>query len=269
MKIQYLGTAAAEGWPAIFCRCDYCQKARSEGGKNIRTRSQILIDDLYLVDFPADTYAHALREGIDFGLIEHLFITHSHEDHFYPDDLLMRMAPYAYPDFPLQLWSNQTVCQKIDRMKEKYSALAIETTPLKAGDTVKAGKYTVTALAAAHMPTENALLYIFDDGEHKLFQAHDTGWFSEETWELLAGQKLDLVNFDCTFGPKDNRYGHLGIPNILEIREKMLQIDALKTDGKSVITHFSHNGGFLHEELEAHVKGMDLIVAYDGMTIEL
>ena len=51
MKIQFLGTAAAEGFPAIFCNCEYCNKARELKGKNIRTRSQAIIDDKILLDF--------------------------------------------------------------------------------------------------------------------------------------------------------------------------------------------------------------------------
>ena len=39
MKLQILGTAAAEGIPALFCTCEYCKKARQIRGKEIRTRS--------------------------------------------------------------------------------------------------------------------------------------------------------------------------------------------------------------------------------------
>lgn len=39
MKLQYLGTAAAEGFPGMFCNCTACERARKAGGKNIRTRS--------------------------------------------------------------------------------------------------------------------------------------------------------------------------------------------------------------------------------------
>ncbi len=38
MKLTYLGTAAAEGWPAVFCNCPCCRQARVLGGKDIRTR---------------------------------------------------------------------------------------------------------------------------------------------------------------------------------------------------------------------------------------
>lgn len=33
MEIQYLGTAAAEGLPALFCDCETCRKARNIGGE--------------------------------------------------------------------------------------------------------------------------------------------------------------------------------------------------------------------------------------------
>ena len=64
MKLKYLGTAAAEGWPAIFCDCDNCRKAMKRGGRHIRTRSQALVDDKLLLDFPADSLMHMLAYGI-------------------------------------------------------------------------------------------------------------------------------------------------------------------------------------------------------------
>ena len=33
MKIKFLGTGAAEGWPALFCECAACKKAEELGGK--------------------------------------------------------------------------------------------------------------------------------------------------------------------------------------------------------------------------------------------
>lgn len=58
MKIKYLGTAAYEGIPSLFCRCETCEKSRREGGRNLRSRSQALVDDELLLDFPADTVWH-------------------------------------------------------------------------------------------------------------------------------------------------------------------------------------------------------------------
>ena len=33
MKLKYFGTAAAEGWPGLFCSCPTCEEARRLGEK--------------------------------------------------------------------------------------------------------------------------------------------------------------------------------------------------------------------------------------------
>lgn len=88
MRLKYLGTAAAEGWPALFCRCEACERARVLGGKNIRTRSQAIIDDRLLIDFCSDTYMHVLEQHVPLENIRHVLITHSHNDHLYVSDLI-------------------------------------------------------------------------------------------------------------------------------------------------------------------------------------
>ena len=55
MEFTYLGTAAAEGWPAVFCRCKYCLEAQRLGGKNIRTRSQAIITGDLMVGLASGT----------------------------------------------------------------------------------------------------------------------------------------------------------------------------------------------------------------------
>ena len=50
MKIKYVGTEEVEGVIAIFCRCEVCRKSKAAGGRNIRTRSQSIIDDRLLLD---------------------------------------------------------------------------------------------------------------------------------------------------------------------------------------------------------------------------
>ena len=93
MKIKYLGTAAAEGWPALFCDCPSCQMARELGGKNIRTRAQAVVDGRLLIDFGPDTYLHVIRDGLKLHEINHCIVTHGHCDHFYATDLMMKARP--------------------------------------------------------------------------------------------------------------------------------------------------------------------------------
>ena len=116
MKITYLGTAASEGLPAPFCTCPVCQKARQEGGKSVRTRTQALVDESLLIDFPPDTYLHWLRNNFDFLKVTDLLVTHSHMDHWYPDDLQATVEPFGHhdPAYTLTLHGNEKVCRQLE-----------------------------------------------------------------------------------------------------------------------------------------------------------
>src|SRR4051794_5463009 len=64
MRLRFLGTAAAEGYPDPFCDCEYCRQARERGGKSLRRRSSALIDDVLLIGPGPDLPAACLSEGV-------------------------------------------------------------------------------------------------------------------------------------------------------------------------------------------------------------
>src|SRR5579883_2993882 len=96
MKVTLLGTSSAEGWPGLFCHCPACEKARRFGGKNIRTRSSALIDDVLKIDFPPDTLHHVIQFNLDLRCLRALLFTHAHDDHFSAPEL-QYMGPYFVP----------------------------------------------------------------------------------------------------------------------------------------------------------------------------
>ena len=61
MKITYYGTAAAEGQPALFCHCPTCEYARIHKGKDIRTRSQTMINEDLVIDLIDHTYVYQAK----------------------------------------------------------------------------------------------------------------------------------------------------------------------------------------------------------------
>lgn len=274
MKIQYLGTAAAEGWPALFCKCEACERARKLGGKNIRTRSQSIIDDTLLLDFPADTYMHALQFGVDFSSIQHILITHSHEDHFYPLDLLLKAPPYAYDGAAkkIYIYGNAVIVEMLKQAIEQSG-------DPKMGDYIvpvyvqpfvpfSAGEYKVTPVLASHKRDEDCYLYIIEKDGKRLFYAHDTGAFPQATQEYLLGVHFNAVSLDCTFGPEDGESGHMGLPKDGRIRERMLHENCADANTAFIINHFSHNGHASYEELQQSAAKLGFLTSYDGMTVE-
>jgi phosphoribosyl 1,2-cyclic phosphate phosphodiesterase len=192
MKLTYLGTAAAEGFPAVFCNCEHCQKARVIGGKNIRTRSQTLINGELLIDLPADTYSHFLKNGIEGHKIKYLLVTHSHQDHFYMEELAMRHKPFSHnmQAERIQVFLNKGSYEKLKNLHgiEKFG---IDYTEIKPFETISFGDYKVTGLPAHHFEGDGALIYIIEQNGKKILYAHDTGYFYDEVFDYINEQYGD------------------------------------------------------------------------------
>ena len=270
MKITYLGTAAAEGFPAVFCNCEFCKTARKLGGKNIRTRSQAIINDDLLIDLPADTYCHFLQNGIAGDTIKYLLITHSHSDHLYTGEFEMRSVPYAHNMRAdcLEIYGSQGA---YDILSKKGVSKNTSVAALKHFETVSFGSYTVTALPARHMLSDKANIYLIR-GEKALLYAHDTGFFFDEVFEYLEKEKvvLDFISLDCTNVdiPISESGTHMDFENIGKVLEKLTDLGVINEKTVKVVNHFSHNGNPLHHLLEERAAKYGCIVSYDGLAIE-
>lgn len=274
MIFQYLGTAAAEGWPAMFCKCDNCKRAIAAGGRNIRTRSQAVIDGTLLIDFPADTYSHVLNYKLDLSNIHHLIITHDHSDHLYPADFEMRRKGFAYLDSeePLTVYETEP--------SDKLTTAAINEFNLGRENRVlsrvikpfipfQAVKYTITALNADHCA--GAVFYSISDGEKAILYAHDTGYFPDDTWDYLERTKprFDFVSLDCTAGITESRHGHMGLSVTAEVKDRLIKMGCADKETIFCLNHFSHNGKAIYDELIPEAKKLGFIVSFDGMKITI
>jgi phosphoribosyl 1,2-cyclic phosphate phosphodiesterase len=269
VNIHLLGTSAAEGFPGLFCRCVHCQKARALGGKNIRTRTSAIIDETLKIDFPADTNLHVLRDQIDLAKITDLLFTHTHTDHFYPEDLSMRLPIYAHGfDHPLHIHGHDlpiALCkERIEQIGDHFVFHHMH--PFQ---TYQVSDFKVTPLLADHAKDQTCFIYSIEKDGKALLYGHDTGWFPDVTWEWLKDKCFHVVILDCTNGNIPVRRNHLNIEAVLEIQQIFKTKGILPKDGRMVVTHFSHNIGLLHEDLEAIFKESGIEVAYDGMKINL
>ena len=276
MKIQYLGTGASEAVPALFCDCDVCRRSRETGGRNIRTRSQALIDDTLLVDFPADTYLHVLRDGLQLSKIHTCIITHNHSDHLYAEDLVARRAPYAQmeDETPLNIYGTSPAGRDVLQVQKDYNEPfrqeCVIFNPIAPFVPFEAEGYTITALKADHDPYCDPVFYLIEKGGKRLLYANDTGIFPEETWAYLeqSGVRLDFVSLDCTMVLVPCEHGHLGLTAAAQVRQRLMDMGL--TDGQTVfyLNHFSHNGGATHDDMVAPAGEQGFLVAYDGLTVE-
>lgn len=270
MKIQVLGTAAGEGQPGVFCACDICGKARRDGGKDVRSRSSVQIDDIYKIDFPPDVFYHTEKFKIDLSRLKYLFFSHSHADHFTPPQIEYIVDPYAYnmENVPLRIYGNKHIVDGMDWLWHRNPPMEVHL--LEAFKPVKADHLTFTPIKAEHTPGEDCYNYVVESDSKAFLYACDTGWYSNATFEFLAGKRLDLIMVECTYGPLERVLKtHMNFQGGLKLRDKLADLGSVTSDTKMFITHFSHNARMLHDELEAMANPEGVGVAYDGMTLEL
>lgn len=267
MHIQILGTAAAEGWPAVFCGCDTCVRARAAGGRDHRSRASVQIDDIYKIDLPPDTYYHVIRHGVDLSALAHLFITHSHADHLDVAEMGFMRPPFAHnlKNAPIRVYGNETVTSAI-RSRHGEATLPIKLITVEPFAPINAGHLTFTPIIARHNPNELCLNYVIESGSARVLYASDTGEYEQPTLDFLRSRDYDLLIIECTQGtnPGPATY-HMSFEAVLRLRDELAKAGGTRT----VMTHFSHNIGLLHEELEAIANPEGVEVAYDGIVLEV
>lgn len=265
MYITYHGTAAAEGVPGIFCECEFCRYARTVGGKEIRMRPGALIDDTLKIDFGPDTFTQMLRFDEDYTALEHIIVTHSHEDHFAEFEISMMRPGFSRVTRPITVYGNAHVGRKIERFLRQDRIRFVE---LELYKTYDIAGYAVTPMEAIHAlgSGEVPFIYLIEKDGKRLLYGHDTDIFADSVMEFMKGKRCDLISLDCTDGVKQVNYkGHMSIADNLMMRERLLSIGAADEKTVFVANHFSHNALAPYEKLQQLLTGF--MVAYDGMTV--
>lgn len=280
MKITMLGTGAI-GYPLAFCNCDNCNDARKYKGKSLRKRASVLINDDLLIDLGPDTQSAMMQYDKNMGKIKYLLQTHIHTDH-YDEGLLCTRVPYMamknhnkleiYAHLQcLEIMSNRVnQYENADLISEEGSnKLNVHSNIINAGETVKIGKYKVTAIETTHDIKHGSLLYVIEENEKTLFYATDTPALTENALNQLKQFKIDCVIMDHSFGNVDYSFSHLNESLFIEQLKKLKELKIINDNTLVYGTHISHDGMPYHELSEERAISNGYHIAYDGMEIEL
>ena len=273
MKLKYLGTAAAEGIPGMFCNCRVCRNALKIRGKEIKTRSQALLDDKLLIDFPADTYMHILNHGLDLRNIHNVIITHSHADHFYPNDFWCRFEGIAYDivEEPLNIYVTEAgYNEALRQLGEDMNETRVKFHKIAPFEPFDVEDYHIIPLAADHDSSSNPVIYIIEKDGKSLLYAHDTGIFPDSTWDYLEkyNKKFELISLDCTgMAQKNWRRSHLCLNTDKEVYDRLTEIGVCDKNTIVYVNHFSHNGMLTHKELVVEAEKYGFLVTYDSLEV--
>lgn len=291
MKITFLGTAAAEGYPNPFCRCDNCEGARKVGGRALRKRASALIDDQLLIDFGPDLLPASQMHDVPLADIRYAAQTHAHDDHLFPDNFIYRTdrclaegvhdIEYAVSPFVARTIKNALVHQfrsGDDLGRNQFPSFRMELVIHQQWETVELGPYELLAIPAVHAPgTEARILGIrrkaglLHRTSPSLLYATDTAPMPDGTWERVAqaGWAFDLVVMDCTHGTKQHSTVHHSLDSMLRERERMREAGVVRDGARFIAHHFTHHSTPLPDELDQLGQQGGYDIAYDGMTAEV
>jgi len=270
--VVFLGTGAADIQRPESDPCDNCTYVRQHKARNARRYSSLFVSPGVMIDYSVTGRKGLESAGITPAAIDHLLITHSHGDHCDPAAIV---ALAREKNKPLSLAGNaNTVARIEEHLKtlgaDQRPALTLQT--VKPGEEFALGPWRAKALAANHIPTEDALLYVLR-GQHKsLLYATDTSWFPVGTFAALGAESLDLTVVEGTFGEQMQAnllVGHMNFPFVRLIRQFLVESKRLKPGGRFFVTHLSLHFCEPYDLLAPRLAAEDIMVAYDGLRVDL
>lgn len=269
MQIKILGTSGSGGWPSLFCNGHASQRALEVGGKNIRSRSSLLIDQVLKIDFPPDSFHQAVSFGFNFSDLKYLFITRSSYNNFAAGEL-ENLTPFLAQrknlDF-VQIFGNT---ESITQLKQMEGTIHANLHEIQPDQMINIGSFDVYPLKAMNNGDLYPLNYIIRKQRKSLLYATDTGVYEEKTWKNLKGLQVQTAIVECSQGPRKSTFMEkMGLPDVLTFKKKAEDIGLTNQHTRWIITHFSHQNGLLHEEMEEVARPFGLEVAYDGMELEV
>lgn len=274
MRVLFLGTAAAEGYPAVFCECEHCTAARARGGRNIRRRSALMVNDDLLIDIGPDFVASMHGTGANFGRVSTLLITHAHGDHFFLPNLYMRRSHFCattpalmelYGSAPT-IAATRAEAKARDLVEEEFH-LSLNT--FQPGDSWQTGRYRVTAFPAAHAEELLPVFFAVEADGRVLLYASDTGPFPDETWRQLQEFRFDCAVIESTLGIGPPGTHHLSMHQCVEHHQRLAGEGFLKPGARQFATHFSHNRTPPYLECVEFFAPHGIEPAYDGLVVQV
>lgn len=275
MEIRYLGTGGAEGFPSIFCQCEACRKVKMLLGKNVKTRSCTLIDQV-MIDLSPDIFSQCINSHVDLSEVNHLVFTHSHSDHLNTTEICFRLREMASviqkkDKKVMEIYGNDAVRDGIMEIiaKDPHVDLTrMRFHRIQKFEPFRIGHLKFTPLKAYHKLDEEALIFVIEDGRSTLLYANDTGALPEETLNFIEQQniKFDVVSMDTGRGILDGDT-HMGIRENVELRERLRRMHAVTPDTEYYLNHYSHMCGMIPQEYERLVGQEGFLLTYDGLSV--
>lgn len=284
MKLRFLGTGAAGGYPNPHCRCENCMAARESGGKSIRMMCSAMINDDLIIDLGPDLAGASIRFGLDLADVRWVLQTHSHGDHLLPLHASARAASWAAKNAQPLEWfvntasvdvivkGNSKSIPKMSMVIDDDAAAQLRLTTIDPWQELEFGAYRVLAIPANHASAPNPMLFAIQKEGRSLLYGSDTSALPEDVWPqvVVRGWMFDVVVFDHNDGfMRSHSATHMGSEGVLAEFARMRELGIVNETTRLYGTHIAHHSSGLHEAESARAGDHGYSIAYDGLIVDI
>jgi phosphoribosyl 1,2-cyclic phosphate phosphodiesterase len=274
MKLQLLGTGAAEGIPALLCNCPVCANARRRRGREIRQNSCALVMSAggasLLIDLPPHIKMTFDSRAIDQDRLEAILVTHAHADHClgleYLSDRAVSRGGYLGPHV-VDLCAPPSVLSFMQRVRGAEIAAVEGDSPFRlriarAYEPFSVGPFAITPLETGHRAGGECLGYLIqEEGSTLAYMLDSPSQLPGRTLECLLARRIDCLVFDCTYDSRPDPGGHSDVEGLIAMHERL-------KPRLTVASHVSHRC-LGHRALVRELRTHGVRAGFDGMVLRV
>ena len=286
MKIILPGTGASQNIPAFRCCCTVCKQARESGIDKYKRRNSCAVIQLsggenILIDSPPQFMSQLDSCSISDRTIDHLFLSHRHEDHLLGLFFLftLKKGKGAVVEKTLDIYHGKTTGESLvkkfkslsdpEKLKQLEGVFNLhqveEQTPFSIGSCrivpLETNHLRVKTTSPAGCAEETLGYFFSENGKNFYYLVDAAEELPDNTLLFMEKNRPDCIVVDCTYGDGDPGTGHGDVGSVISLRNRF-------PEGRMITSHMGHRN-FTPDILEKLFSPSGIEVGFDGMEIIL
>jgi phosphoribosyl 1,2-cyclic phosphodiesterase len=235
-----------------------------------RERSMMFMPPNAVFDFGSDARRRFKRWGYQPGDIEHVFVSHSHADHFNAAEIIAWSRARAAENMkPLHVYAGLNSCRELKKTMTLDDEPRLTVHELTPGRQVEAGELHVLPVEATHDPHASPLCYIARWRGATVYYGTDTAYPRALTFEALKRERFTLFAHELTACSSEDHRDHMDVGDYHLLLGLLREAGAIRRHTRVVSIHQAHEGPYWLPDYNYFQSVIGFECTWDGMPLPI